>query len=208
MRQGSVLSPTFFNLYVHDIPAPTDPNTHLMSYADDLAVLSQHTKHETAAAKLQVYIHQLEIWLTTNRLKVSPNKSSLTLINAYNKEISDQSSVNLYNTLIATNPYPTLLGVTLDLMLTFRKHTDTINTKAKRKLNVLRALTHTNYRHSKEHITTVYKQLIRPILTYAHTAWQPLLKDTNLNKLQITQNAALRTATGCIKTAPNDHVHQ
>ena len=60
----------------------------------------------------------------------------------------------------------------------------------------------------QEHITTVYKQFIRPILTYAHTAWQPLLKDTNLKKLQVTQNAALRTATGCTKTTPNDHVHQ
>ena len=68
-------------------------------------------------------------------------------------------------------------------MLTFRKHTDTINTKSKRGLNVLRALTRTNHGHSKEHITTVYKQFIRPILTYAHTAWQSLLKDANLNKL-------------------------
>jgi len=193
---------------MHDIPAPTDPNTHLMSYADDLTVTQQHPKHETAAVNLQVYINQLEDWLTTNRLKVSPNKSSLTLITPHNKEITDQPLVTLYNTPIPVNPNPTLLGVTLDPMLTFRKHTDTINIKAKRRLNVLRALTHTNYGHSKEHITTVYKQFIRPILTYAHTAWQPLLKDTNLNKLQVTQNAALRTATGCTKTTPNDHVHQ
>ena len=106
--------------------------------------MSQHPKHETAAANLQVYINQLEIRATTNRLKVSPNKSSPTLITPYNKEISDQPLVTLYNTPIPVNPNPTLLGVTLDPMLTFREHTDTINTKAKRRLNVLRALTHTN----------------------------------------------------------------
>ena len=54
----------------------------------------------------------------------------------------------------------------------------------------------------------MYKQFIRPTLTYAHTARQPLLKDTNLDKLQKTQNAALRTATGCTKTTRTDHVHQ
>ena len=104
--------------------------------------MSQHPKHETAAANLQVYINQLEIRATTNRLKVSPNKSSLTLIIPYNKEICDQPSVILYNTLISINSSPTLLGVIMDPMLTFRKHTDTINNKAKRRLNFLRALTH------------------------------------------------------------------
>ena len=49
--QGAVLSPTLFNLYVHDIPPPTDPNTHLLSYADDVTVMSQHPKPETAAAQ-------------------------------------------------------------------------------------------------------------------------------------------------------------
>ena len=153
--QGSVLSPTLFNLFMHDIPLPSDPNTHLMSYADDLTVLSQHPKHETAAAILQQYIHQLETWLTTNRLKVSPNKSSLTLITSFNQEIAIQPTVTLYNIPIPVNPNPTVLGVTLDPLITFRKHINTINTKAKRRLNVLRALTHTNYGHSKEHITSL-----------------------------------------------------
>ena len=67
-----------------------------------------------------------------------------------------------------------------------QKHTDTVNTKAKRWLNILRAFTHTNYRRSLEHITTVYKRFIRPVVTYAHTAWQTLLKNT----LQQTTNYA------------------
>ena len=32
--QGSVLSPTLFNLYIHDIPLPTYTDTHIFSYAD------------------------------------------------------------------------------------------------------------------------------------------------------------------------------
>ena len=89
-----------------------------------------------------------------------------------------------------------------------KKNTDTKNTIAKRRLNVLQALRHTNYGYSKEHKTPVNKQFIRPIHTYAHTASQPLLKYTNLNKLQVTQNAAIRAAIGYTKTTPNDHVHQ
>ena len=144
-----------------------------------LTIKTQHPQYKTAAANLQQYIHTLEDWLTSNRMKVSPNKSSLTLITPFNQEIATQPHVTLYNTPIPVNPNPTILGVTLDPMLTFRQHTDNINTKAKSRLNVLRALTHTKYGHSKKHITQVYKQFSRPTLAYAHTAWQPLLKDTN-----------------------------
>ena len=39
--QGLVLSPTFFNLYMHDILLPTHPNTHILSYSDDITIFSQ-----------------------------------------------------------------------------------------------------------------------------------------------------------------------
>ena len=68
--------------------------------------------------------------------------------------------------------------------MTFKHYTDAINTKVKNRLNVLRSLTHTTYGHSKEDITTLYKQYIRPILTYAHTAWQPDTSQTHLSKLE------------------------
>ncbi|KAF2358864.1 Reverse transcriptase domain [Trinorchestia longiramus] len=35
--QGSVLSPTLFNLYMHDIPQPSE-NMHIASYADDITI--------------------------------------------------------------------------------------------------------------------------------------------------------------------------
>ena len=86
VQQGSVLSPTSLNLYMHNFPAPLDLNTRLMSYTDDLTVTQQHPKHETTATNLQAYINQLEDWQTTNKLMVSPNKSSLTLIIPYKKK--------------------------------------------------------------------------------------------------------------------------
>jgi len=78
--QWSVLSPTPFKLYMHDIPLSTHPDTHILSYAEDITIFSQHPKPKTAAAHLQEYIYTLEEWLQTNRLKVSPTKSKLTLI--------------------------------------------------------------------------------------------------------------------------------
>ena len=96
--QGSVLSPTLLNLYIHDIPFPTHPNVHILSYADDITIFSQHPKSETIAAHLQEYICTLEHWLHTNRLKVSPTKSTRTLLTAWSRK---QPTVTLNNTPIA-----------------------------------------------------------------------------------------------------------
>ena len=92
--------------------------------------------------------------------------------------------------------------------MTLKQHTDDITTKAKQ-LNILRSLTHTTFGHSKEDITTMYKQYIRQILTYTHTAWQPdTAAKTNINKLQSTQTTAIWIATGCTKSTPLPHLHE
>ena len=202
-----MLSPTLFNLYTHDIPPPTQPNTRILAYADDITVITQHPKHEIAAEQGQDYINILEDWLTTNRLKVSETKSTVTLVTPYNQEYNTHPHITLYGTPITLSQNPTILGVTYDNGMTFKTHTDNINTKAKSRLNVLRALSHTTYGHSKEDITTTYKQYIRPILTYAHTAWQPDLARVHRTKLQTTQNTALRIATCCTATSPQGHLH-
>ena len=64
----------------------------------------------------------------------------------------------------SVNSNSVLLVVTFDPPLAFRKHTDTINFKAKR------THTHTNYGHSEEKITAVYNQFIGLTPTYAR--WQ------------------------------------
>ena len=79
--QGLNLSPTFSNL-----PLATHPCVQILSYADEITLFSQYRKPETAAAHLQVHIYILEQWRHTNRLKVSPTKSSLTLTTPRSKQ--------------------------------------------------------------------------------------------------------------------------
>ncbi|KAH7717248.1 hypothetical protein AAVH_15284 [Aphelenchoides avenae] len=55
---------------------------------------------------------------------------------------------------------------------------------------------------------TTYKAVGRPILNYAAPVWTPLLSDTGFKRLQIDQNAALRTASGCLAMSSIDHLHQ
>ena len=48
---------------------------------------------------------------------------------------------------------------------------------------------------------------MRPALEYASSIWSPLASSTSINKLQVMQNAALRTATGCTQDTNIQHLH-
>ena len=48
---------------------------------------------------------------------------------------------------------------------------------------------------------------MRPALEYASSIWSPLASSTSITKLQVMQNAALRTATGCTQDRNIQHLH-
>ena len=67
--QGSVLSPTLFNIYTRDIPPPKSP-VQVMAYTDDITITSAHTS--TSATKK--YIHHTYIKFLPGQ-KLSHTKS-------------------------------------------------------------------------------------------------------------------------------------
>ena len=52
-----------------------------------------------------------------------------------------------------------------------------------------------------------YKAVMRPALEYASSVWSPIASSTSNNKLQVMQNAAFRTATGCTQDTHIQHLH-
>ena len=44
-------------------------------------------------------------------------------------------------------------------------------------------------------------------MDYANTVWSPIASDTNISKLQTTQNKAIRTITGCTLDTNTAHLH-
>ena len=52
-----------------------------------------------------------------------------------------------------------------------------------------------------------YKPVMRPALEYASSVWSPIASSTSISKLQVMQNAALKTATGCTQDKHIQHLH-
>ena len=72
---------------------------------------------------------------------------------------------------------------------------------------MIKGLIATRWGKQKETLLATYKAVMRRALEYASSIWLPLASSTSINKLQVMQNAALRTATGCTQDTNIQHLH-
>ena len=94
--------------------------------------------------------------------------------------------------------HPKVLGLTLDPKLTYSTHIHNISVQAHKQ--IIKVLTATGWGKQKETLMATYKAVMTPALEYASYVWSPIASPISINKLQVMQNAALRTATGCTHT--------
>src|SRR2546426_449458 len=205
--QGGVLSPTLFNIYTSDILTPP-PNVQLETYAYDISTISSSQHIKTAQNRIQPYLNDIFTWTKQNDLQLNPDKSTSTLFTPDPAEYNTTLNLTINNTLIPAIRNPKILGLTLDTKLNFKEHTKLTKAKADKSINILKTLTFSKWGKQKETILATYKSLTRPIIEYASTIWSPIVKPTNIAKLQTTRNTALRIATGCTADTNTDHIHQ
>ena len=90
-----------------------------------------------------------------------------------------------------------VLGLTLDPKLTYSAQIHNISVQTHTPLQIIKELTATGWGNQMEKLVATYKALMRPALEYDSSIWSPLASSTSINQLEVMQNAALRTATGC-----------
>ena len=103
--------------------------------------------------------------------------------------------------------HPKVLGLTLDQELTYITHIYNISVQAHKPLQIIKALTETGWGKQKKTLMATYKAVMIPALEYASSVWSHIASSTSINKLQVMQNAALRTATGCTQDTNIQHLH-
>ena len=107
--------------------------------------------------------------------------------------------------------HPKVLGLALDPKLTYITHIHTISVQAHKPLQMIEALTATGWGKQKETLMDTYKAVRTRLWSMPssiwYCCWSPLASSTSINKLQVMQNAALRTATGCTQDTNIQHLH-
>ena len=99
------------------------------------------------------------------------------------------------------------MGLTLEPKLTYSTHIHNISVQAHRPLQMIKTLTATGWGKPKEALMATNKAVMRPALEYASAIWLLLASSTSINKLQVMQNAALRTSIRYTQNTSIQHLH-
>ena len=194
LKQGEVLSPILFNMYLHDINEcfnqdcdPVVLNNRCLSslqYADDLIVISQTSEG------LQKSMDNLNTYCKKWKLSININKTKYMAIEK--KKSKNPTKINLGDTPLERVDNYTYLGIDITSNGTFTTCKDTLTNKARKAMYKLKGLINgTNIKKSLA--LKLFDQLITTIATYGSVIWGPLdlskiLKEGTLTKLEDLYN--------------------
>jgi hypothetical protein len=187
--QGSVLSPTLFNIFVNDIPLRQNAMLDAATFADDTTMWATAAAKKTAVDHMQISIRHLEPWLAKWRIKVNAKKTQFVIFGSCKGKAS---TIQLCGETITEQNSIKFLGTTFDKPLSAMTHCSELSKKAMSRVHLLKRLRGRKWGAKKSKLLNFYKQFIRPVMENGH-AFTATGKKTAIQKLKVVQNSAMRT---------------
>ena len=199
--QGKVLGPLCFLLYINDIGNNISSNLKL--FADD-TLLYGLIHNANDALHLERDLDSLVTWAQEWQMNFNPSKCYVLRIYRIKNPIIHQYTM-LGQTLRAVDHQP-YLDITISETLNWETHVLQVKNKANKTLGCIKRNLHSCPERVK---AQAYTSLVRPILEYGSTAWDPY-RIYQKNWLEQVQRRAARFVTktysrqeGCVTQALN-----
>ena len=186
--QGSVLGPSLFLYYINDLP--TGLTSEVRLFADDTITYLTLSNQEDATL-LQEYLARLEQWEKKWMMEFHPNKCQVMSVSR--KPQPDVHKYTLHGITLEHTKAAKYLGVTITQDMRWNTHINNITTKASRSLSFVRRNLQIRNQELK---TRTYQALVRPLVEYASTVWDPHTQ-SNIRKVEMIQRTAARYVTNC-----------
>jgi len=181
--QGTVLAPLLFLVYINDLPLHVSCKVRL--YADDVILYSNINSVEDCH-QLQRDLDSLTQWANKWLMTFNPTKCEFLRIT--NKINIIPFTYHLDNYTIQEVTHAKYLGVVIDQHLNWNEHIKQVASKATK----INAFLYRNLYHCPHRVKcNVYKAMVRPVMEYASTVWDPHTR-ININRLENVQRSAAR----------------
>jgi hypothetical protein len=181
--QGSVLGPCLFLAYINDLPEKLASPSKL--FADDTAVYRMVSCAQDQA-QLQQDLHRMAEWEKSWDMEFHPAKCQCLPITRSRKPL--HHSYVLHGHTLETVTSVKYLGVTIQREISWDEHIINICSKANQVLGFLRRNLKICATRVKER---AYKALVRPLLEYSSSVWDPYTQK-NIDKIEAVQRRAAR----------------
>lgn len=187
--QGAVLSPTLFNIYIADIPLSKFYETTM--FADDTSFYRTALHHSTISYQLKTASRNIETFLTKWKITINKEKTAAVYITNRRKNELPSGPIEVFGTKVEWLHSVKLLGVLIDKKLTFKNHIDNVISKGNIAIRTIYPLINRKSRLNTQNKILLYKQTIRPILTYGFPSFQGIAL-AHVQRLQTLQNKTLK----------------
>ena len=194
LPQGSVLSPTLFNIYTND--QPILDGTRSFIYADDLCVTAQYPTFQEVEKLIEEALGELTHYYRSNSLRANPDKTQVTAFHLRNREAKRSLQVSWNGVDLENTDTPKYLGVTLDRTLSYKTHIHNTKMKVATRNNLLKKLANSRWGTNARTIRTTALALCYSTAEYAAPVWE---RSAYAHLLNTELNQACRAITGCLR---------
>ena len=196
VRQGSILGPLLFLVYINDLPQGLHCNAKL--FADDTSLFSTITSPAISSSNLNEDLVKITHWAYQWKMSFNPDITK-------KKNNTSHPSFYFNNTPIQRKSVQRHLGLFLDEKLPFLKHIDEKIKKATVGVNLMRKL---NLLLPRSSLLTVYKCFMSPHLDYGDVIYDQRNLSSLTNKIESVQYNAALAITGAIRGTSKEKLYQ
>ena len=201
--QGSVMSPLLYLVYVNDLPIQPRNNCRAGQFADDMSLWTSYPNKRVTFLRLQRCLDEIERWCSKWRIKLNVAKTQLVSFSRSKLKLQ----LKLFGQCITEQNELKLLGVCFDRDLLLTGHCKSKASKAVQRVRLLRLVSGQTWGANARTLLKLYKQYIRPVLETGYVVTSRCHR-TNLRRLQLVQNTALRTALRAKRRTRIEDLHR
>ena len=198
--QRSVLAPLLFNIYISDLPTTISRKC---AYADSLAIMHVDWDWKAVEEALIKDMATLVEYLHPWKLKLSTTKTVSSVFYLNNKKAKRELKVNFNNETLPFCSGPKHLGVTLDRVLTYRRHLESLRNKLTSRIALLRRLAGSDLGSGATSLRTATLALVNSTAEYCVLVW---CRSAHTHLIDPTINDALWIVTWCLRPTPADNL--
>ena len=207
LPQGSVLAPILFLVFINDLVEKLGERVEVSAFADDLAVWVTGGSGQERNGKLQWASEVVEGWAREWVMRVSVEKSTVTLFSMDRRDREMEGlEVRYGGSVLRREKLPCFLGVTYDVGFTFQEQVDKVVRSARVGTRLLSRLAGRDWGWSWDLLRATYMAVVRAGLVYGSAAWGPWLSRGNWEKLERAQLQCARIIGGTLRSAPREGV--
>ncbi len=204
--QGSVLSPSLYNIFNHDVPSHEDTDSAF--YADDTAIFCSATYPDLIIESLQEHTDALLEYFDDWKIKINSTKTeAIYFTRRRASRFLPETQINVNGSSVPWSSNVKYLGLILDKKLLFKNHIEYILDKSTKLIKIYYPFINRKSRLNRTVKLTLFKTVFRTSMLYGSPAWTGCAA-SHKRRVQVVQNKILKMILRKPWWYPTDVLHE